>query len=1164
MPQKPIPVDTTVDPALGYLSNPIYQSTGVVGGLIEPQSNLSPQTQGNTTILNTKVVYINNIVPAAGANTDVQINVDGQVIGDSNLTFNTNTNLLTTKDESVRGNITVYGSANLGSVGSITITGGVDGDFLHTDGNGGLTWATPSDYQLQSDWNAVGGVQKILNKPILSTVAITGDYNDLANTPSIPNITDLATQTYVTNKIANVTWANLPGTPDVSHFVNSSVFDILSSNVANITWATLSGRPNFSNVALSGNYNDLANTPTIPDVSSFATTSYVQSQLSGLTLFDQSLNTTNDTVFNTVTAGVFNGSLRDYTGHGFIDLQNVTDAPDTMISIRNHSSDPTAQTILHLEADHSSSYLNLFINSGGNLTNSGDSGIIANTVNANFSISTLTNISSSYVPRTWTFDSKGNITLPSGGNINYSNGTSIISAANPFNQSLNTTDSVTFNSLTSPSIDTENIQFDNTANVTGGAIVTDDVNGQLSFGTTTGNISIWPGSSQWIFDTMGNLTLPSTTSNINYSNGVSILDGIGIAVTTSDVAPSSPMNGDLWYDTVSGRTYIWFDSSWVDSSPAGGGGISLPSQTNNAGYFLTNDGTGNLSWGTPASGGGSTYGNSNVSVYLQAYTGNITANTITTTGNITSPYFIGNGSQLTGLPAGYSNAEAASYFRTYSGNLSAGNASLGNTVTANYFVGNGSLLTGLPAGYTNSNVASYLPTYTGNITANNISVTHEILANTIRSPAGTNADVVMDPDGFGKFIVTSVTPVEMGNSLSVTGNIEATTITTGTGTNGNLTIHPDGSGKLIIASTTPVTMGNTLSVTGNITAGNSVTSNYFIGNLYGIANVANAVAWANVTNKPTTLAGYGITDSYGNTNVANYLPTYSGALSAVSSINATGTIIGNNVQVANNLTLGGYFTLYGSNLTIASLNGSGITVANNFIVSANANVSGNLKTNTNLSVGGYANIIGNATITGNTNLSNVALTGNVTTDLNVSGNVVGGGVRSTTSSTKPTNPIVGDIWYNTTTDTTYRYTNDGATSYWLDISGPAIVTSSTVPIVRGYLNAGVPISIDNLRIQMATSGNRSLQIASVSGLYSVMVGAYASYVGSGTNSIAYFADQTIAVTPTFQNISTWSFPGAGDTGWYHINDITNSRFYRVTFMVGGSYNNNFISIERLI
>ena len=64
------------------------------------------------------------------------------------------------------------------------------------------------------------------------------------------------------------------------------------------------------------------------------------------------------------------------------------------------------------------------------------------------------------------------------------------------------------------------------------------------------------------------------------------------------------------------------------------------------------------------------YSNANVASYLPTYTGNIGAHTVT--GNVTATYFIGNGSQLTGLPSSYGNTQVASYLPTYSGNLSAG------------------------------------------------------------------------------------------------------------------------------------------------------------------------------------------------------------------------------------------------------------------------------------------------------------------------------------------------------------------------------------------------------------------------------------------------------------------------------------------------------------
>jgi hypothetical protein len=82
-------------------------------------------------------------------------------------------------------------------------------------------------------------------------------------------------------------------------------------------------------------------------------------------------------------------------------------------------------------------------------------------------------------------------------------------------------------------------------------------------------------------------------------------------------------------------------------------------------------------------------------------TGNLVANinlsnvgNITSSGNITAQYFVGNGSQLTGLPAGYSNANVATLLASFGSN----SISTTGNVTAEYFIGNGSLLSNLTIG----------------------------------------------------------------------------------------------------------------------------------------------------------------------------------------------------------------------------------------------------------------------------------------------------------------------------------------------------------------------------------------------------------------------------------------------------------------------------------
>jgi hypothetical protein len=61
-----------------------------------------------------------------------------------------------------------------------------------------------------------------------------------------------------------------------------------------------------------------------------------------------------------------------------------------------------------------------------------------------------------------------------------------------------------------------------------------------------------------------------------------------------------------------------------------------------------------------------------------------------TPGNIAGNYFIGNGSQLTNLPANYGNTNIST-----DGNITGGNISAANTVSATTFVGDGSQLTGV-------------------------------------------------------------------------------------------------------------------------------------------------------------------------------------------------------------------------------------------------------------------------------------------------------------------------------------------------------------------------------------------------------------------------------------------------------------------------------------
>lgn len=94
----------------------------------------------------------------------------------------------------------------------------------------------------------------------------------------------------------------------------------------------------------------------------------------------------------------------------------------------------------------------------------------------------------------------------------------------------------------------------------------------------------------------------AVTTSLDYR--VTQLESGGGSMTTSATAPSSPSDGDMWYDTSTGRTYVYYDDGssqqWVEFGAAPDAGImhvssSAPSSPN-AGdmWYDTDDGTTSL------------------------------------------------------------------------------------------------------------------------------------------------------------------------------------------------------------------------------------------------------------------------------------------------------------------------------------------------------------------------------------------------------------------------------------------------------------------------------------------------------------------------------------------------------------------------------------------
>ena len=186
------------------------------------------------------------------------------------------------------------------------ISDGANGQVLTTDGAGTFTFADAAPLTV--------AYSDITGKPTFSTVATTGDYTDLINTPTIP--VDVSELTDSTNLLVHFSGdytdlTNKPTIPSLTGYATETYVDTILSDLIDAAPATLDtlnelaaalgDDPNFATtvsttlglkansadlatVATSGDYTDLINTPTVPvDVSDLTDTTNL---LSGVTSYN--------------------------------------------------------------------------------------------------------------------------------------------------------------------------------------------------------------------------------------------------------------------------------------------------------------------------------------------------------------------------------------------------------------------------------------------------------------------------------------------------------------------------------------------------------------------------------------------------------------------------------------------------------------------------------------------------------------------------------------------------------------------------------------------------------------------------------------------------------------------------------------------------------------
>jgi hypothetical protein len=548
------------------------------------------------------------------------------------------------------------------------------------------------------------------------------------------------------------------------------------------------------------------------------------------------------------------------------------------------------------------------------------------------------------------------------------------------------------------------------------------------------------------------------------------------------------------------------------------------------GYFLQTDGAGNLTW-APAGNGGNTGngipGGANTQVQFNdagvfggdaGFTYNKTTNVLATdniiTGNITANYIV-------------SNWDVTA-----------------NIVTANYLYGDGSNISNVVA--VSAAVANSVAgaNVTGQVAfanvANNVAganITGQVaFANVANNVAGANVSGQVANALVAGTVYNStqanITSVGNLTSLTVIGNTTLGNQAVANYFIGNLYGTANLARNVTLASQPNITSVGTLTsltVSGNTTLGNSASANYFVGNLYGVANSAVIANTANIATLANTATLANAANIAGTVTV-NAQPNIT-SVGTLTSLNVSGNITAGNFvgNFVGDISNANYANFAGAVVnsaqpnitsvgTLTSLNVSGIVTANSFI--------GGIRTNSQPNITSVGTLTGLA-VTGTANLGNVA---NVKITGGTNGYVLStdgtGNLSWTAQSNGGGNAIPGGS--NTQVQFNSNGSFAGSTSFiWNETNKQLGITGSTV--VTGNLTSNNSISNNVIANSVTVNGNIT-----------------AGNINAGNLLSANFISGTLT-TNSQQNINY-----LGNIGWLNVNTSVPNANGNITF--NGSLN----------
>jgi len=185
--------------------------------------------------------------------TEVQYNGGITLSGNSNFTYDQpNATLRVTtisSNSSYANSIYVNQRANLGNVGNVHITGGINGYVLKTDGTGNLSWVQ------QGNTTAGGSNTQIqYNNSGIFAGSANLTFNNTTNTLSVTNIISNGSQlsnltaANIVGTVANANYATVAGSATTANSATTAGFAVDSDNANTSITVTGNSQPNITSV----------------------------------------------------------------------------------------------------------------------------------------------------------------------------------------------------------------------------------------------------------------------------------------------------------------------------------------------------------------------------------------------------------------------------------------------------------------------------------------------------------------------------------------------------------------------------------------------------------------------------------------------------------------------------------------------------------------------------------------------------------------------------------------------------------------------------------------------------------------------------------------------------------------------------------------------------